>query len=408
MNAIGSHGTAVRLNVLALSYLFPNRAQPAYGIFVFNRLKAVQRLCNVKVIAPVQWYPLIGRLRGAFWGDRIPHRDEIDGIDVRHPRFAVIPRYLKWIDAITYWWSVRAIVGKLTKNDGFLFDVVDVHWTYPDIVAGYLLARKGGKKLIVTVRGHEALYEEENTLRRRLVAHFLRKADVVVALSTELRDKVIKLGVAPERARVVLNGVDLDHFHPLDREASRRQLGLPAGKKIIISVGRVTEGKGHQYLVDMMPELLKADDVELYIIGGVNPEDDFSRVLRTMISDLKLGNVHLVDKVSHDTLPLWYGAADLFCLATKREGCPNVVLESLACGTPVVVTNVGAVGELVDQGENGYLVDVGQLSTLAGVVRASLHQNWDHDRIAKSMSNWGWSACAEQVVDVYRCAMAQR
>lgn len=390
----------MRYNILALSYLFPNRVHPTYGVFVYNRLRAVQQFCNIKVIAPIQWYPLMHFIRGTLWGTHIPFRDEIDGFEIYHPRFAVIPRYLKGIDAITFFWAVRTVVGKLEKG-GFNFDLIDVHWTYPDIVAGYLLARKAGKKFIVTVRGHEALYQEERTLRRWLVAFFLRRADMVVTLSAELRDKVVGLGVDPDKVRIVLNGVDLSCFHPLDSVACRRQLGLPIDKKILLSVGRLTEGKGHQELIRIMPEISKMEGTELYIIGGVNPEDDFSQVLRTMISELKLSNVHLVDKVAHEMLPIWYNAANLFCLATKREGCPNALLEALACGTPVVVTDVGAVGALVVHGENGFLAHPEQNSSLAEIISSSLNRNWDRERIAALMNEWDWSKCAQQVVEIY-------
>lgn len=398
----------MRLNVLALSYLFPNRAQPAYGIFVFNRLKAIQNFCNIKVIAPIQWYPLIHRVRGVLWGANIPLRDEFGGMEVYHPRFPVIPRYLKWIDAVTYFLAARSVVKNLKIRESFEFDLVDVHWTYPDIVAGYILARKYDRRFIVTVRGHEALYLGENTLRRRMVTYLLRKADFVITLSDELRSLVLNLGIAPEKASVILNGVDLSRFHPLDRDACRQQLDLPTRSKIIISVGRLTEGKGHHELVRIMPDISKAEDVQLYIIGGVNPEDDFSHVLRAMITNLKLKNVHLIEQVEHEMLPSWYNAADLFCLATKREGCPNVVLEALSCGTPVVVTDVGAVSQMVVRGKNGYLVRFDELTSLGEIIRLSLNQKWNRQEIAANMQNRGWSFCAEQAVDIYRSVLGSR
>jgi teichuronic acid biosynthesis glycosyltransferase TuaC len=389
-------------NILALSYLFPNRAQPAYGIFVFNRLRAVRAFCNVKVIAPVQWYPLIRLIRRNVWGGAVPARECIGDMDVFHPRFAVIPKFLKWIDAITYFLSVRAVIRRLAQDEAFDFSIIDVHWTYPDVVAAYLIASRRKKKFIVTVRGHEALYLEENTIRRRLVARYLRKADAVIALSAELRDKVIALGVSPERAHVVLNGVDQTQFKPLNRDACRAQLGLPLDKKIVISVGRLAAGKGHQDLIRAMAEL-RSLRAELYIIGGVNPEDDFERALRDLITDLKLDNVHLVDKVEHAMLPLWYGAADVFSLATKREGCPNVVLESLACGTPVVVNDVGAVAELVTSGRNGYLVPAPD--ELATLLARAFEKNWDRSAVAASMDDRGWAHCAAQLQRIYQTVL---
>ena len=397
------------LNILALSYLFPSKAQPNHGIFVLNRLKAMKGSCNIKVIAPVQWYPFINRLlRAQNRKTSVALREEIDEIDVHHPRFFVIPRYLKWFDALTYFWAVRPVVNMLQRDESFEFDLVDVHWTYPDIVAGYLLARKHAKKFIVTVRGREALYPAEKTLRRWMLVHFLRRADSVVTLSDELRDLVLELGVAPERTRTILNGVDLSRFFPRDREAARRRLGLRSPKKIILSVGALIERKGHHELVRIMPGLSRTDDVELYIIGGTGPEGDYSHILRAMIADLGLSNVHLVDKVEHELLGDWYSAADLFCLATKGEGCPNVILEALACGTPTVATDVGAIRELVVEGENGFVIGADQLDHLEEVIRKALNWSWNRALIAARMNSWGWSACAEQVVDTYRSVLGYR
>jgi glycosyltransferase involved in cell wall biosynthesis len=388
--------------VLALSYLFPNGAQPTYGIFVLNRLRAVREHCALKVIAPVQWYPFMRWLRPALWRGEAPRRETLDGIDVHHPRFAVIPRYLKWFDALSYHFAARRVARRLRREEAFDFDLVDVHWTYPDIVAGYRLARRHGRKFMVTVRGHEALYEEERSVRRRQVARYLRRADAVITLSAELREKVIGLGVAPDRVRVILNGVDLAHFHPLDRADCRRRLGLPAGRRMMLSVGRLTAGKGHQDLVGALSSL--PADVDLYIVGGVNPEENFEPALRARIAALHLeGRVHLVDGAGHDALPLWYGATDLFCLATRREGCPNVVLEALACGTPAVVSGVGAVPELVIPGENGYLVAVGSApQEWSKIIRTALERPWSREKIAHDMQRWDWSRCGEQVLEVYR------
>lgn len=397
----------MRLNVLALSFLFPNAAQRGYGVFVLNRLKAVQQYCNIKVIAPLQWYPFMARFKKDFSGSTIPDREEIEGVDVFHPRFAVVPRYLKWFDSLSYLWAASLVALRLRK-EAFNFDLVDVHWTYPDIVAGYVLARCSGKKYIVTVRGHEAFYDEERSIRRWLVACLLKQADFVVALSAELRDKVLALGAAPDRVRVVLNGVDSQRFGYRDRDECRRQLGLSAEGRMILSVGRLTERKGHHELIRMIPLLVESGPVHLYIVGGVNREDDFSHKLKAMIAELCPANVTLVERVVHDELASWYGAADLFCLATMSEGCPNVVLEALACGTPVVATNAGAISELIVQGENGVVVNSADMSSFGEIVNASLAREWDRRKIAEKMGAWGWNACATQVVDIYRTVLLKR
>ena len=407
-NATPEALAAPSVRVLALSCLFPNAAQPNYGVFVLNRLKAVSRFCTITVVAPIHSYLLLGLTRAARMRDRAaPLREKIEGFDVHHPRFAIIPRYLKWFDALSYWWAACKVVAGLETREGLTFDVVDVHWTYPDIVAGFFIARNRGKKLLVTVRGKEAFYLGEHSLRRWMLGYFMRRADAIITLSDELKGLAVGLGVAPARVRTILNGVDRAAFHLRPMEECRRRLGLAPDRKLIISVGALVEGKGHHELVRIMAGLSPPNAVDLCIIGGPGPGGDERRRLHRMISDLGLTNVRLIGKVAHGELGDWYGAADLFCLATRSEGCPNVVLEALACGTPIVSTDVGAIRDLVVDGENGFVIGRDRLYELEEQVRKALDWSWDRARIAERMDEWGWGRCAEEVMRTYRAVLAQ-
>lgn len=389
-----------------LSYLFPNASQPGYGVFVLHRIAAVARLCAARVVAPVPWYPFIRRLRPDVWGGRIARRDTRAGVTVEHPRFAIVPRFFKWFDALSFlfasWRSVRRL-----RREGFDFDLIDVHWTYPDAVAGCVLARRRGRPFIVTVRGHEALYAEERSVRRWLVARCLRRADAVVALSAELRDAVIALGVRPERVHVILNGVDATRFAFMDRNQCRARLELDPAKRIVLAVGRLTEGKGHQHIIRALATVRGTPEAELYIVGGVNPESRYDQALRALVVEHGLqGRVHFLEEQPQERLALWYGAADVFCLASHREGCPNVVLEALACGTPVVVNDVGAVSQFVRHGEDGWLVKPGDSAGLEGALREALGRNWDRPAIAARMAGRSWDSVARQVVDLYQAVLS--
>lgn len=389
------------IKILAISHLFPNSRAREYGVFVLNRLLAVNRQCQVKVIAPLQWFPFMGAL-GRGFGGKLASRETWEGLDVLRPRFAVIPRYFKVLDALSLMVSVLLVSVRLRKRERFDFDLVDVHWTYPDLLAGYVLAKWFKKKFIVTIRGREALYPGEVTLRRKLLEVLLRRADFVVTLSGELQDLVVGLGVPTDRVQVILNGVNCDRFQYQDQASCRLRLGLPQDGKILLSVGSLIERKGHHELIRILPELMRSHPVSLYIVGGVNPEGDYSPVLHRLIRELGLDNVKMVDKVNHAQLNDWYGAADLFCLATKGEGCPNVVLEALASGTPVVVTDVGAVRELVEPEQDGVIVEQERLTDLARIVDAALGKPWQRKAIADRMKSRTWEACAQQVVEVYR------
>ena len=173
------------MKILALSYLYPNSLYPHYGIFVHNRLKAVSKYHEVKVINPIPWFPGCGRLARYKNYDKIPLEENIDGIDVYHPRFFVIPKLFKFIDAFTYKAAVMPLVEKIYKS--YPFDLVDLHWTYPDLPTGTALKKKYRKKMVVTLRGKEAFHIGEGKVREILIRKNLGQADAVICLSGELQ-----------------------------------------------------------------------------------------------------------------------------------------------------------------------------------------------------------------------------
>ncbi len=382
------------MNILALSYLFPNRTQPSYGIFVFNRLKAVSRHCELTVIAPLQWLPGLREKKD------VDLSSTYHSLKVYYPRFLAIPRFLKWLDFVFYFLSVLPVVGYLRFGKKIRFDLVDVHWTCPDLLAGWLLARFLGTKCCVTIRGKEALCLQERNLRKKLLDWLLRHTDQHVCLSTELQQDLLDIGVPASRIQVILNGVDSDQFSFRDQISARNQLGLPQDKKIIISVGSLIARKGHHHLIRQLPRLAQNHSIELYIIGGVNPEGNCKAELEGLVAELSLDNVFFVNDLSHAELVHWYCAADLFCLATSGEGCPNVVMEALACGCPSIVSAVGAVPDLITDKLNGFIVP------LEGdwhyYIDEALKTDWDRQKISSQMEGRNWAACAQQVVNMYQ------
>ncbi len=390
-----------KIKILALSYLFPNPENKGYGIFVFNRLQAVNKYCDVKVIAPQQWFPFLNRLRRTPVSKNIKSYASFKGMDVFYPRFLSIPKYLKWLDSIFYFLSVLPVVFYLKYRGKYDFDIVDVHWTYPDILAGYLFSRIYRKKFIVTIRGKEALYPGERGGRKWILNTFLRKTDAVICLSEELRQLVITLGVESGRTEVIHNGIDPSVFSYCDQKKAREELSLPLDSTILVSVGSLIRRKGHHDLIKAMSHIGSNKDIALYIVGGGNPEGDYSLELNRLVEDYQLTNVHFVSSVDHDQLPFWYAAADLFCLATAGEGCPNVVLEAMACGCPVVVSNVGAVPDIVRENVDGLIVQINKWDWADQIVKA-LSLTWNRLEIAQHMGKVDWASCADRVFVQYQ------
>jgi len=148
-----------------------------------------------------------------------------------------------------------------------------------------------------------------------------------------------------------------------------------------------------------MPDLLKKHNISLYIVGSVGPAGNFRAQLKELAKNTSPKNIHFIEEVNHQQLCYWYNSADLFCLATKGEGCPNVVLESLSCGTPVVVTNVGAVKDIIVDGNNGFVAP--DMTQIKSTINAALNRNWNRMNISNDMKEMTWDICAKKVLSVY-------
>jgi len=412
----------MRIKILAMSYLFPNRANPDYGIFVLNRLKAINGQADLKIINPIPWSPFhrfMGKYRGY---ENIPAKDNIGGLEVYHPRFLSIPKYFKSVESITYYLAVAPIVKKINEESGF--DIVDLHWTYPDLPAGVRLAGKYKKKLLVTLRGKEAFHFQDADLRKTIVKWCLKRVDNVVALSSELKSMYETTTGLCGRTDVVRNGVDTSRFSFATMEDSRKKLGLDARDKIIVSVGSLTYGKGFDLLikaVSIIIEKSKFENLKLYIIGSEGHAGDFRKQLHQLVMDRGLSDcVVFMGQVPNDSLSVWYNAADLFCLASRSEGSPNVLTEALACGCPAVATDVGSVREILESEDDiGVCVkpdcDAALATGLSAVfsqIDAKVKQvpmGVQNARQKKSgeFQGYDWAWCGRNVMDIYRKMLDQ-
>ena len=169
---------STRLKIIAISYLFPNCNQPNHGIFVLNRLKAMNKYADITVINPIADSLVHQKISKFSYLQNIPVLESIEGLRVHHPRFFSIPGHLKSIEVLTY----RRAVQKVLDVIGYDFDLIDLHWTFPDLPCGYWLSRKISKPFHVTLRGMEAFHLQDAGLRKYIVAHYLKKANKVISL----------------------------------------------------------------------------------------------------------------------------------------------------------------------------------------------------------------------------------
>ena len=380
------------MRVLVLSQTFPSAAEPTRGVFIHERIRRLAERCELVVVAPVPWFPLNRWIRRA--QSTLPAMETVGGLTVYHPRVFSIPRYGKFLDGALYAVCVWPFLARLRRR--FAFDVIDAHFEYPDAVAGALLGRLLRRPVVVTLRG-KLIRAATYRLHRPQLRWMLRAASRVVAVSDYLKRAAVGLGLPAERVRVIRNGVDRARFSPMDRAEARRRCGLPADRPILLTVAGIEAHKGQHTVVEALPDLLRQQPDLLYVmVGGGHKGDSFARDLRASVERLGLGeHVRFAGTRPHAELRPWFAAADLFVLLTKSEGWPNVILESLACGLPVVATRVGGVPEIARDGRDGILVPYQDVPAFRDAVLKGLAADWDREAIVRYAETMDWS----QVVD---------
>ncbi len=368
------------LRILSLSLVFPNAAEPGLGIFVRSRLRHMLPMAEIKVIAPLALldYTAIWAGTGNAKLRAVPRQRWDQGMEVFHPRWLYSPG----AGALTTFYLVASLLPKISRlRRAYRFELIDAHFGHPTAVAAALLSWAFHCPFMVTLRGDETQHAGY-TLRRIGMRWALRRASRVITVSERLRQFVIGLGVAPERACTIPNGIDARVYFQRDRTEVRAKHGIPQDRLMLLSAGHLIEGKGHHRLIRALAALRrKGIEVELWIVGGPGRGGRYEGKLRELVRELTVEPyIHFVGHVPAEVLAEYMSAADVFCLASSREGWPNVVNEALACGTPVVASDVGAVPDLIPSPEYGSVVPTGDQDALESRVAERFAQDLEPAR----------------------------
>ena len=384
------------MKVISICHMFPNRAWPNKGIFVKERLKALSRMINNTIVAPIPYFPFLSLARKYKGLDYIPLLEDYDTLSVYHPRYFMIPKYFKCMDGQLYYCALHPFISQMIKN--YNFEILDFHWVYPDAFAGLKWAREFGKKIVVTIRGNESICYLEKSLRKRMVINTLKSVDHIIAVSNDMKEKVVQeYGVERKKVTVIPNGIDPKKFFRTNKLDAQKQCGLELGSKYILALSRLSPEKGLDSLIKAFLGVSR-QDTTLLIVG----DGPLKSKLEEMVKDLGISKkVLFFGAVPHDETVKWYNAADVFCLPSLWEGCPNVVIESLASGTPVVASNVGGIPDLIPNDSYGILVPAGDPVSLARALDDALNKEWDREKIAKFGSRNTWDHVAGQIIEVF-------
>ncbi len=354
------------MRLLFISNVFPNPLQPTRGVFNLDMVRALAREHDVRVVSPIAW---TDEWRARRRGVSLPaaRRSVLHGIEVEYPRSYYTPGGLRTQYGRFLWLSTRAAITRHLES--FAPEAVLGYWAHPDGEVAVRAARKAGVPAIVMVGGSDLLIHARNPARRRCIRKVLLEADAVVAVSQHLKETLLEFAIPEEKIAVVARGVDLDVFTPGDRAEARRRLGIAAGSRVLLWIGRIVEVKGLDVLVDACARLRdRGVEFQAYLVGDGPLRSTLEAASRSRgLAD----RISFVGSRPHDQLPDWYRAADLTVLPSRSEGIPNVLRESLACGTPFVASQVGGIPELAANSANR-LVPPGDAGMLANALAEAL------------------------------------
>ncbi len=395
------------MRVLLFSTLYPSAARPSHGIFVENRLKQVMAMAektgtplDVRVIAPVPWFPFKAERFGEYARfANTPETENRHGIQVKHPSYLLPPKVGMTYAAHSLANCLRKSISDL-KKEGFVPDLIDAHYYYPDGVAAAKVAQEEAIPFVVTARGTDINLIPQYPAQRRMIMQATRAAAQSITVCQALKDEMVALGADQHKITVLRNGVDLKLFQPTDKEQSREALGLK--RKTLLSVGHLIERKGHHLIIEAMADL---PDYDL-LIAGIGPEESH---LKKLAADKGVvDRVTFLGQVPHNNLKDIYSAVDALILASSREGWPNVLLETMACGTPAIATPVWGSGEVITAPEAGRLTEDRSAPAIVNAVK-DLFQNLPSQTDTRLYAEqYSWDETAKGVLNVFKNALVTK
>src|SRR6185437_2553479 len=392
---------ARKLSILTATTLFPNSVQRAHGVFVETRLRHLLASGEVAahVLAPIPWLPPLVRYSSYGPLQDVPSRVERNGLTIEHPRYLVVPKLGMTLTPHTLYRAMRKRFLALLKQ-GHRFDLIDAHYFYPDGVAAVRLGREFNLPVTVTARGTDLNLIPEFPAPRRMILDAAEKADGLITVCAALKDTLVEMGVADRRVTVLRNGVNLELFRPMDREAARQSLGFV--RRTLVSVGLLIDRKGHHHIIRALGDIPETD----LVIAGDGP--DRRALERVAEAEGVKDRVKFLGSVDQNKLREIYNAADALVLASSREGWANVLLEAMACGTPVVASAVWGTPEVVARPEAGVLMPSLDPQGVAEGVRRLFAAYPDREATRRYAEGFNWNATTEGQLKLFRGILARR
>lgn len=384
------------IKILTFSTLFPNSVSPSHGVFVETRLRhlVASGKISARVLAPVPWFPSKNPIFGQYAKfAKIPSEEMRCGLRVEHPRYFLPPTIGMTPAPLLLALSASRSIKKMLAA-GEDFDLIDAHYFYPDGVAAVILGQWFNKPVVITARGTDISLIPEHTIPRKMILWAARHAAGMITVCQALKDAMVELGIPAEDIVALRNGVDLKLFKPLDRQEERARLNLT--RRALLSVGHLIPRKSNDLIIRALPDLPDTD----LIIAGDGPEKAMLTALAAEIG--VVDRVRFVGVLQQAELRRYYNAVDALVLASSREGWANVLLEAMACGTPVIASNVWGTPEVVAAPEAGVLMPSRTPEGVVSGVKALFANYPEHAATRRYAEKFSWNDTTAGQLNIFK------
>ena len=384
------------MRITVVTSYFPTSARPYGGNSAFQTLRLMKPHATIEVVCPLEYYLNVPGLKPARYERSDPNWEPPE-FKTTYVEYPAIPLFTRPFNGRI---CAKILLPYVRMSRP---DLILNYWLYPDGYAAVDIGRELGVPVVVGAIGSD-LRKRNDPLTVRMVRHTMLQADAVITVSDELRRQAIAQAVPAEKVTAILNGCDTSIFRPGDRAEARRQLDCDPACELVVYGGNLLASKGLGELMAAFTELAKSRPRLQIAFIGQGPFLDM--LARSAADPGVMDRVHLPGRRDAAGMADWMRAADVFCLPSYSEGCPNVVVEALACGRPVVATNVGGIPELVNE-SNGILVEPRDPVSLRTALDRALDKTWDSAEIART-STRSWETVAQETLEVCNRVMPAR
>ncbi|PCJ27284.1 MAG: sugar ABC transporter permease [SAR86 cluster bacterium] len=380
------------MKVQILSNLFPLPWEPNRAAFNRQQFEWLARKCEVRIIVIVSF---LDRIKN--FGKSVPSIK--NGVSISYLWYFYVPKFARFSYTASLLLSMIFKIPQIVK---YKPDCLILSWAYPDAVSGIILSKMLNIPAVIKVHGSDINLHLQHRARAAQILWSMMHAKAIISVSKDLAAKLVKLGVPENKIHVIYNGVDKSIFYPRVLNETKKILQLSDKRTIWLYIGNLKPEKGCIDLFSAFEAIAaKKSTIDLYYVGTGGSAD----YIKNKAIELGLAKrVTLLGNLGHKDVATWINASDLVALPSYNEGVPNVLLEAMACGKPVVASRVGGIPEVIPE-HAGILFNPGDIAALEGALLECSERHWNSTDIINSVQELTWENNSSKVYDLLNSAV---